>query len=361
MIESEREDDEGPSFFAMMNTLVVGHRRILRWMALGGTAALLLVFTTPALYVASTSFIPQGNDAARSGLASLAGQFGLALPAGNQTLSPDFYSRLLISRALLLTIARDTFAVKEMEGRKVSFLDLFEIPSGKTDRREDRAVARLREIVTPSVAKTIGMVEVTVATPWPSVSLAITTALVSGVDDFNQRTRQGQASAERKFVEGRLAVATADLRASEDQLEHFLQDNRQFGSSPALTFQRDRFQRDVTLRQQVFTTLTQSYEDVRIREVRDTPVITLVEPPSVPSLPRARRRLASVLLGILLGGLVGALIVFASDVVSRRRQAGDIEVNRLATSIAGVRDDALRSLRRVGMRSTGKSRSSRER
>ncbi len=157
------------------------------------------------------------------------------------------------------------------------------------------------------------------ASRWPSVSLAISTALVTGVNDFNQRTRQGQAAAERKFVEGRLAIAGSDLRTAEDRLEGFLRTNRQFASSPDLTFQRDRLQRDLSLKQQVFNSLTQSYEEVRIREVRDTPVITVIEPPAVPTLPQPRGRLLTVLIGLILGGFVGWIIALVSETIRLRR------------------------------------------
>src|SRR5436853_279032 len=87
-----------------------------------------------------------------------------------------------------------------------------ETPPAK--RREEQGVSTLRGMLSTAVVKTTGVVELRVATLWPSVSLQISTALVNGVDAYNQRTRQGQATAERKFVEGRLAVARANLRAS---------------------------------------------------------------------------------------------------------------------------------------------------
>src|SRR5690349_5015922 len=265
-------DDGEISLFALGTTLLRNRWRIARWMAVGGLIAAAFAIFKPALYVASTSFVTQGGtDATRSGLASLAGQLGVAIPTSNQSLSPEVYARLLKSRVVLQTIARDTFQVQEMGGKRVTFLDLFDIRDASEIRREDKGVKLLGNIVTVGVAKTTGVVEISVATKWRSVSLAIANELINGVNDYNERTRQSQASAERKFVEGRLAIAAADLRDAEDRLEQFLRTNMQLGGSPELTIQRDRLQRNVSLRQQVFTSLTQSYEEARIREVRDTP------------------------------------------------------------------------------------------
>lgn len=345
MAESEWHDREF-SLFALGTSLLQQRWRLARWALLGGVVAALAVVSRPSLFLASASFVPQGADASRSGLAGLAGRFGVAMPTGNESQSPEFYARLLESRVLLAPITRDTFVVSEKGETRISFLDLFAIEGGSPKRREDAGVSLLRALITTSVAKTTGIVEVSVATQWPSVSLAIANKLVNGVSDFNQRTRQGQATAERKFVEERLLVAAAELRDAEDRLERFLMTNRQFGGSAELTFQRERLQRAVAVRQEVFTSLTQSYEEVRIREVRDTPVITVIEAPSVPTLPEPRGRLTAVLVGALLGGFFGTMVAFMSATMARRRKQGDPEADEFVATLGQVKRDLLRGFRR---------------
>jgi uncharacterized protein involved in exopolysaccharide biosynthesis len=346
MTKAEWQGGDELSLFALGASFLRNRWRIVRWMLAGGAVAALLVFSKPPLYRASASLVPQGTaDQPRSALAGLAGQFGVVLPVTNQSQSPEFYAKLFKSRVLLADIVRDTFVVQEKGGRRIPFLDLFEIQEGSAKLREELGVKMLGGIVNSSVARTTGVVDVSVATQWPSVSLAIVSALVNGVSDYNQRARQGQAAAERKFVEGRLASASAELRAAEDRLEGFLRTNRQFASSPELTFQRERLQRDVSLQQQVFTSLTQSYEEVRIREVRDTPVITVIEPPAVPSLPESRGRLKSLLLGLFLGALIGTLLALSAEAIARRREDGDASANEFAGTIGEVKGEMLGRVR----------------
>ena len=173
---------------------------------------------------------------------------------------------------------------------------------------------------------------------------------MKGVDDFNQRTRQGQAAVERKFVEGRLTVARAALREAEDRLGYFLRANRQIDNSPELVVNRDRMQRDLMLTQQVYTTLAQSYEEVRIREVRDTPVITVLEPPFVPTLPQPRGRVAGVLFGLMLGAFFGVVLSFSAEMLARRRQQGSVEANDLAEMLEGMKGGALKRIRQLSLR-----------
>jgi uncharacterized protein involved in exopolysaccharide biosynthesis len=338
------------SIFAL-GTMVLRNRwRIIRWSLAGGLLALIIALFTAPEYNASASFMPQGTDISRSGLASLAGQFGLSLPTGSQSLSPDFYAQLLKSRTILLPIAQDTFAVSEMGGKKVSFETLFKIKGSSPSERGERAVQKLEKIVGTSVGQKTGVVGLSVSTKWPSVSLGIIQRLVTAVDDFNLRTRQGQAAAERKFVEGRLAVAASDLRAAEDRLQSFLQQNREFLRSPELKFDHDRLQRDLDLQQQVYSSLTQSHEEVRIREIRDTPVITIVEPPSVQTLPESRQRALRVLLGFIFGAFLGAMVAFASEAMRRRRQDGDVQAEQFAESLGEVKGAMLAPVRTLRQR-----------
>jgi uncharacterized protein involved in exopolysaccharide biosynthesis len=320
-------------------------------MLIGGLIAALTVISKPQLYVGSASFLPQGNDANRSTLASLAGQFGVSLPAGNQALSPEFYSNLLKSRVLLEPIARDTFVVPELRGERISFLDLFGVRGDSPQGREEAGVRMLMAIVTPTISKTTGVVEVSVATRWRSVSLAITTAVVDGINEYNQRTRRGQAEVERKFVEGRLALAGAELRQAEDRMERFLSTNRMVSNSPELNLEHDRIRREVDLRQQVFTSLTQAYEDARIREVRDTPVISLFEPPAVPTLAESRGRLKRALLGVALGGLVGVMVAFTSAMMAERRRIGDPDADEFVGMLCAMKHELSLGLRWIPGRS----------
>ncbi len=350
-VNAPREDEV--SLLALGTTLVRNRWRILRWMVIGALAAALTILPRPRTYLASASFISQQNDASRSGLASLAGQIGIPIPAGNQSQSPDFYLSLLRSRVLLLPISRDTVTVQEMGGRRMSVLDLFEVPAGTQLRREEQGVNLLQRLISVNIAKSTGIVEFSVATKWRSVSLALVTALLNGVNDYNERTRQSQAMSERKFIEGRLNLAANELRDAENRLAGFQKGNRDFGGSPDLLIGRERLQRDLALRQQVFTTLTQAYEDARIREVRDTPVITVFEPPNAPTLPQRRGLLIGVLLGSILGGLIGVLLAFSSGLLTRRQNSGNTEAEEFANALREAKGQLVGGVRRlkVGRRS----------
>ena len=87
-------------------------------------------------------------------------------------------------------------------------------------------------------------------------------------------------------------------------------------------FQRDRLQREVLLQQQVVTSLVQRYEENRIREVRDTPVITMIDTPILAARPDPRLRVLILLLGTVAGLCLGVVIVIFRDAFASDRAIG---------------------------------------
>lgn len=332
MTNAEWRDSDDISLFALGATIVRGRWRIVRWALAGAALGLVAALLRPATFVATASFVPQSNEGSRSALASLAGQFGVSIPLGNQSVSPEFYAMLLKSRALLEPIARDTFAIPETGGRRAALVDLLDAEGESRERRHEEALKRLKRLVDASASRSTGVVELSVKTKMRGLSLAIASALVRGVDTYNERTRRGQAAEERRFVGERLAVVTAELRVAENRLADFLRANRDIGA-PRLSMERDRLQRDVELRQQLFASLTQSFEEARIREVRDIPVVTAVEPVFAPSRPAQSGRSLVVLGGIVGGTLLGFLVVLTSAFLRQRRSEGDADASEFFAAL----------------------------
>jgi len=276
-------------------------------------------------YTTTFSFLPQATqDQSRAGLASLAGQFGISLGAvSGAEQSSQLYADLLMTRGVLGPIAVDSFSVSTDSAARVPLAEFLRVGSGTPPVVADKTLRALRKrVITTSVAtSTTGIVTVKVSTPSGYVSLAIAQRLLTGLTQFNLNTRQSQARAERRFTEGRLEDARTSLRGAEDDLQRFLQTNRQ-SESPALAFQRDRLQREVALRQQIVTALAQQYEENRIREVRDTPVITVIEAPTLAARPDARLRALILVLGTAAAFFVGVLTVLVRETWIRERTSG---------------------------------------
>jgi uncharacterized protein involved in exopolysaccharide biosynthesis len=208
-----------------------------------------------------------------------------------------------------------------------------------------RTIDALRgDILTVQTSRETGVVTVEARTKWPDLSLQIARRLLDEIARFNLDTRQSQAAAERAFIEERVDSARNALTHAEASMQAFLQANRQWENSPDLSFQYDRLERDISLRQQVYTTLVQSFEQARIAEVRDTPVITVLQAPFLPA--RDSRRVALMgAVGLVLGGIAGLVLAFVIEAV-RRPVGGDPARADFSATWAGF----VRSLPLIGRR-----------
>lgn len=317
--------EEGVPLFWLAAILVRKRRAVGGITALGVLVALALALLRPATYTTRFSFLPQeSGEQSTAGLANLAGQFGISLGSGGGAeQSPEFYADLLATRRVLAPIASDSFATEPDAGSTVPLSAFLQIEGDDPRVVLDKTLDEIRkEVISSSVAKrTTGVVTVDVRTRSPYISLAIANRLIDGLTDYNLFVRQSQAREERRFTEGRLEVARAALRETEDALEHFLQTNQQ-AQAPALTFQRERLQRELMLQERVVTTLAQQYEENRIREVRDTPVVTIIEQPTLAARPDRRHRLIILLIGSAAAFCVAVLVAVFGEMWRRSGDGG---------------------------------------
>lgn len=290
--------------------------------AIGFIAGAAVGLLTPRRYISSATFIPQTTDASLSGLALAARQFGIQVPNTGGGWGPAVYVELMRSQAVLEPIALDTLTVVEDGNRRVAVMDLLDVPALSGGQRSELAVKKLNRVIATAEEKRLNGVRLSVTTKWPSVSLAIAEALVSGVNRFNLESRKSQASAERIFVEAQAGEAQRLLLEVEQRLQAFLRQNRSIVGSPDLTFAQERLQREVSIRQQVYTTLVQSREEARIREVRDTPVFTVLEAPRLAATGEPRKTAMKAVLGGFAGVLLALALAFVREAMLDARRTG---------------------------------------
>ena len=315
-----------------------------RWVLLFGPVlfglmALGFIARNPS-YKAESSFVPDLSGGASSQLAGVAAQFGFNVGAlAGQGESVDFYARLVQSRELLtqLILTPYRFATEPggADSLRGTLLELYR-PAGDTqEQRILTLVERFRRRLTVSTDLRARVVTIETKAPWPELAVLLNRHLLDLVNEFNLRKRQTQATAERQFVEGRAGQALQDLQQVESQLERFLVENRSVQSSPRLVFEQSRLQRQVDLRQQVYVTLSQGLEQARIGEVRNKPVVTIIEAPEG-SVGRSHSVLFYAAAGVAFGGFLATMWVLIREYLRRQRRANPADYDRLASVVPGT-------------------------
>jgi uncharacterized protein involved in exopolysaccharide biosynthesis len=342
-----RSDSEEFSVISLINTALRHRWLILLFGLLGAAYMAYKTSLIPRLYTTEAQFIPKGSRG-QSQIQGIAAQLGLTVGGGDATQSPAFYVDLLDSRPLLAAVAEQQFRVRTDSGLIVGNLArIYGIKNKNPDVVKSSVVNRLKGMVDQASSVRTGVITVTVHAQYPELAVQIARAVLDQVNVFNLNRRQEQAASERQFIEGRLADAQAQLSQAENNLEVFLSENRDFRSSPSLTLEYDRLNRNVNSRQTLYNALATSYEQAKIEEVRDLPVITVLEPPEFPIMPDPRGGKRRVMIGIVAGLLLGTLVAFARDRLALNRNVHSDEYAEFAALKQSAVSDIRHPWRRV--------------
>lgn len=284
-------------------------------------------------YTASSSFRPQTRQSETARLASLASQFGFSAGGlGGQEESVDFYARLATSRSLLEQVVLHEYRFPERVGARDSLqgdlISLLRIDGATPAEQRQEAVESLQRMITVGLDIDAGVVTLTTAAPWPGLAVQMNRVLLDEINRFNLEKRQSRAGAERRFTEAQVERARSDLESAESELSRFLERNRLYEQWAQTRLEAARLQRRVDLHQQVYTTLAQSLEQARVEEVRNTPVITILDPPEG-SARRAEGLLRNGILAALLGLALVIGVVFVREYADRLRAEAPEEFGRL--------------------------------
>ena len=297
-------------------------------------------------WTSAATFMPQGRRNPAAGLSGVAAQFGINVPTTDAGQSPGFYSDFVTSRTMFGALADTTFEVAVGDGQqRTTLADIYDVHGATPALRREEVIRKLGDKVRATPAVKIGVVHMRVTAPTPRVAYEVARFILDRLNAFDLVTRQSQARAERQFMEARLDDSRMELRSAEDRLQGFLQRNRDYKNSPDLSFQADRFSREIQARQQVYASLAQAFEQAKIEEVRDTPVITIVEPPEIPARPDSRGLLASTLVALIGGAGLGALLAILLASLERERAVNAVEMHAIEGEFRDAVGELLRPWR----------------
>lgn len=287
----------------------------------------LIALIMPSIYTAQTTMTSVASSSsgglsgtALASLAGLAGQLGVS-GGGGTAIAPEFFAEVLKSRELLTATLESRFKDPDARGADRSLLDILEIDGDTPQKRISRGVRVLTKMIKTRVDRPTGIVILEVRSGNPQLSADVANQMRVILNSFNLERRQSQSREQARFTRERLAEAQADLREAERAELRFLQANREYRGSPLLEFQAGQVKRAVDLRQEVYVSLVKAYDEARIAEVRDTPVITTIDSAVAPDVRSSPRPVLNAVMGFLAGGVLALVLVF---LLEQRTRAGSL-------------------------------------
>jgi uncharacterized protein involved in exopolysaccharide biosynthesis len=300
-----------------------------RWSLLGAALAgfvlgLVGSLFLPKKYEVHASFIATSGSSIRipsgiSALAGIASQLGVlgASAEGAGVTSPRFYGDLVTSDVLLHQVANTAFLdstsvpVTTRPLRTIilahAFPTFYHTPADSLVR----AVRRLRGAIVVDVDPRTGLVTVTLTARRAELAAAVMDSLLQHLNQFMTNNLQLQAGARRRFLQRRFEDIQQEVLERQDRLRSFYEANRDYRNAPALVFREAQLRRELETKQDIYTSVARSLEDARMDEVKDTPLLTLIDPPFRPPRPRQPKPLLNGVLLAVFAPLLWLAVVVA--------------------------------------------------
>jgi uncharacterized protein involved in exopolysaccharide biosynthesis len=276
------EPEPKPFPWAEVLSAVWLHRK---WIAIFVAAATIVAFGATflisPLYTAQTSVLPEltkEKTLGLAGLASLAEATGLNV---GETPVSKLYPVIVKSERILREVIFHKYP-STARSEPMNLAEYWEIDAKSENEQFDRALKKLRGRMDVSFDMRLGTVTVAVEMEEPQLAADVANQITAELDDYTRTKRKTNATLQREFIEQRMNEVERALQQSEIVLKDFREQNRRVLDSPQLMMQEARLARDVEINSTVFLELKKQFEIAKIEEIKNIPIINVLDPARPP-------------------------------------------------------------------------------
>lgn len=265
------------------------------------------------LYSAEVTLLPQADGGATGLLGQVAALGGVDLE-GDASLE-RLYGRILLSDRLLGGAMERAWRYRD-EPEPVTMFEIFgmtQASTGAVPSRSDsvRVIKKLREeVVSFSRDERTGYMALRVRVNHdPQFAASLANYLAGELEAFNQEIRGKRTAEQLRFVESRLADAEASLKVAEETVTRFLEQNRAYASSPALSQRHGELAREVAAQTSIWVELRRQVELARIEANKQMVSVTVLDSAAPPVKPTSPGMIAVIVVAAVVGGILALFIL----------------------------------------------------
>ena len=238
--------------------------------------AIVISLILPNYYRSTAIILPdadKGKLGQLGGIADLAALAGINATEGSMV---KLYPTIIKSEAVLRNVLYARYA-SETSKDSVDLIQFWEIEGKTPDLVYEFALKTLREELDVSMETKTNVVSISISTKQAELSAHIVNNVTAELDRFIRTKRTTNASEQRKWIEDRLKEVKSDLEKSENTLKEFREKNRRVSDSPQLLLEQERLIREVQINTTLYTELKKQYELVKIEEIKNIPIISVMD------------------------------------------------------------------------------------
>lgn len=299
-------------------------RLILKWCAVAAIIGLVAGFSIPKTYTVTATLAPESQSGSVSGAASLARSFGFNIGganSGSDALVPSLYPDIVNSNPFVVELFREpvTFTHKkeqltadyytylaeyqktawwskvisapskalgwciglvtgreEEEDNGISDID----PYALTFRQGEMA-ASLRRNMSVSVDTKTYVVSVSVTAQDPNVATHITEVVIDGLKRHITEYRTEKSRHDMEYYQQMCDETQAEYLEAQQRYARYVDSNHAVALE-SYRIEESRLKNEASLKFELYNQMAQQLQLSRAQVQQDTPVLAVIDPPSVP-------------------------------------------------------------------------------
>lgn len=345
------EDDE-IDLIALAKTAWSGRRTIIKTTLLFTVLGVFIAIFTPNQYSVTATLVPQASSGSKlGGLSSLAAMAGFNMDLGTTAeLRPAIYPKIVQSVPFKLELLQTKI---DFEGRDqaISLFDYYtdeDNPSfnligtikkytiglpgviisaikGEEEEtvliqdsqnevillsKEEYGILKsIGESVTLSTNVKEGTLSLTAIMPEALASAQLGQSALNLLQRYITKYKIEKAQEQLDFIQERFEVKKAEFEQAQLNLAKF-RDRNKFMSTAIAKTEEERLQSEYQITFSVYNELAKQLETAKIQVKHETPVLTVIEPITIPNERSQPKRKQILMIWIFLGGMVGIGWVF---------------------------------------------------
>jgi uncharacterized protein involved in exopolysaccharide biosynthesis len=312
------------SFLAVIPDIWAKRKSIAIFVTGATIASIVYVLLVPSMYTAETSILPEldkGKILGLGGMADLAAVTGLNV--GDAPVS-KLYPMIIKSARVLREVIYAHYSM-DNKGDSTDLISLWKTKGESEEEKLERALRTLRERMSVTFDNRLGTLVLTVEMEGPKLAADVANNITRELDLYTRTKRRTNVTAQREFIEQRLQEVEQSLKTAENILRSFREKNRRVTDSPQLLLEQGRLEREVLINSTIFIELKKQIEVAKIEEIKNIPLINVLDPAREPierSSPKRRQTVVIVFVFSLLlaAGLIVARRLPMMDALKRNLQ-----------------------------------------
>lgn len=320
---------------------------LLKISAMAAVIALIVAFSIPKEFVATVTLAPEAQEANKmgnlSGLAAIAG-INLSSSIGADAISPTLYPDVVKSNPFMIELLPVKISDKkgdymgtlydymENKQKKAWWVYVVQAPfkllkivfsSGANEKKEtinpfvltpeqDRLLKDLKDRISIVVDNKTMIITVSVKMQDPLISAQIAEVVIDNLQRYISDYRTQKAKQDMVFTEKVFEDAKKAYYETQQTYARFEDANRNIATASYRT-EQERLRNEMTLAFNVYNTLAQKLEQNKLRVQEQTPVYTIIQPPTVPIKASSPKKILILGSSIFLGFFGGVGWIFVKN------------------------------------------------